>query len=888
MADTPDREAEAARWRRIQELFHAAAARPAGEREAFLREACGDDAALLARVRAMLAADEAEGTMLDAGLAAAAGELLGTPDAALPRQAFGPYRVTGLLGEGGMGVVYRAHRADLGSDVALKVLPDSAISPSRRERFLFEQRALAQLDHPAIARIFDAGTLDDGTPWFAMELVEGRPLTEHCREGNVPYRERLRLFREACEAVRHAHARGILHRDLKPSNILVTVEGRVKLLDFGISKSLEAVANPNDATATGLRLMTPAYAAPEQVVGGTLGVYTDLYALGVMLYELLSGRLPFEVTARTPTEAARLLTERTARRPSIVAAETGALRPPAPRRPEWRDLDTLCLKAMHRDPERRYATVDALIGDLDRYLDGRPLEARGDSFGYRAGKFVRRHAGAVAAAAVTFVVIAGLVTFYTLRLRDSRDAALAESQRSDRVLKFVRDLFRGGDDDAGPSDTLRVVTLLARGVEKTEALVTEPAVRADIERTIGGVYREMGELERADTLLSRAHRRIAGLPAKHAVDRVMSLLDLAFLRVHQARAPEAESLGREADALARRALPPDHPARLDASESLGVLLEYTGSPAEAAPLLEAAVRRHEAAGRPTAELGSAVTELANTYSYLGRTREADSLMRRALEISRAVNGERHPNYATDLINLGESEIGHGRPAAAERLLREALGILHGWYGDDHVRTALAMNLLSRALVLQGRADEALPLARSGAATIERVHGPWHRRTGFALTDLAGLAFEAGRHDEALSGYRKALEILRRSDGERSASVAIQLGNIGGVYLDLRDFARAESAYREALAAIVPVRPGGHPDIGIAHVRLGRALLRLRRFAEAERETKAGYAILLEQVDPGHAYLRAARKDLAAEYEALGRKQEAARFLAELADTAATR
>ncbi|HEX9708671.1 MAG TPA: serine/threonine-protein kinase, partial [Candidatus Thermoplasmatota archaeon] len=260
MAGDPDPEVE--RWRRIQALFHAATELPAPKREEFLRAECGGDDALRERVRAMLSADTGGAGLLDQGLAGAAGRVLGAAEPRLPPQAFSPYRITGLLGEGGMGVVYRAHRDDFSGDAAIKLLRDAAVSPARRERFLFEQRALAQLDHPAIARIHDAGTLEDGTPWFAMELVDGVPVTEFCRARDLHVEARLELFRDACEAVRHAHARAILHRDLKPSNILVREDGRVKLVDFGIAKSLDTLADPAGATRTGLRLMTPAYAAP--------------------------------------------------------------------------------------------------------------------------------------------------------------------------------------------------------------------------------------------------------------------------------------------------------------------------------------------------------------------------------------------------------------------------------------------------------------------------------------------------------------------------------------------------------------------------------------------------------------------------------------------------
>src|SRR5438105_5796168 len=284
---------DAARWERIQALFHEVGdlARPA--QRAFLEAECPEDPALMEEVLALLEEDARSDSQLDRDAAYVAGQVLEEriPPALLDQQ-FGPYRVTQLLGQGGMGVVYLAEREDLGSVAAIKILRDAWLSPDRRERFASEQRTLAQLNHPAIARLYDADTLPDGTPWFVMEYVEGVPLTEFCEQHASSIPERLRLFRAVCEAVEHAHRHLIVHRDLKPSNILVKADGSVKLLDFGIAKQLDSLEQPVDRTRTALRMMTPAYAAPEQIRGEGIGVFTDVYALGVVLYELLAGRMP--------------------------------------------------------------------------------------------------------------------------------------------------------------------------------------------------------------------------------------------------------------------------------------------------------------------------------------------------------------------------------------------------------------------------------------------------------------------------------------------------------------------------------------------------------------------------------------------------------------------
>ena len=284
---------DSARWEGIQTLFHEALDLPAPEQHPFLKAACSDDVTLLAEVEALLAEDAQSGSFLERDVANIAHDLLDrpAPPALSPRQ-FGPYKILRELGEGGMGTVYLAERQDLGNLVAIKILRDAWVSAARRERFLSEQRMLAQLNHPSIARLYDADTLPDGTPWFVMEYVDGVPLTEYCRERKSSIHERLELLRSVSEAVQYAHRHAVIHRDLKPSNILVKSDGTVRLLDFGIAKQLQDLHAPDEHTRTSARLMTPAYAAPEQLAGGAVGVYTDVYALGVLLYEMLTGRLP--------------------------------------------------------------------------------------------------------------------------------------------------------------------------------------------------------------------------------------------------------------------------------------------------------------------------------------------------------------------------------------------------------------------------------------------------------------------------------------------------------------------------------------------------------------------------------------------------------------------
>ncbi|HLU24611.1 MAG TPA: serine/threonine-protein kinase [Longimicrobiales bacterium] len=880
---------DAVRWERVQSLFHAALDHPETERRAFLEAACADDPDILLEVLELLDEDARVGSVLDRGLATIAHEVLELPEPAM--RMFGPYRILRLLGEGGMGVVYLAEREDLGTRVAVKMLRDAALSPARRERFAVEQRTLAQLNHPSIARLYDAGTLPDGTPYIVMEYVEGEPLNAYCARHSATLPERLRLFMAACEAVQHAHRHAIIHRDIKPSNILVTEGGSVKLLDFGVAKHLERQDASADMTRTGLRPMTPAYAAPEQITGDPIGTYADVYALGVVLYELLTGRLPYDLSDRTPGQAEREILEREPERPSVAARRSGSDRASGSLAPvsadprAWADLDVLCMTAMHKDPQRRYRTVDALIRDVERFLTNRPLEARPDSWRYRMGKFLRRHQRPVAAAAVVLCAMIGLVVFYTVRLAAARDAAVAEAARARRIQQFTLSLFEGGDPTVGPSDTTRVLTLLERGVQEAHVLENEPAMKAEVLETLGEIFQKLGDFARAESLLVAAlDLRRERLGADHP-DVVPSLIALGALRQEQARYEEAERLVREALVLGRRHYLSEHPIMIEAMVTLGSVLQARGDFDGATAVLQDAIRLESARGPATPELASALNILAITRHYAGDYEAADSLNLRLLAMSRELYGERHPNVADDLINLGASQFERGRYSEAEELFRQALDIILGFHGPDHHKTASILTILGRALVAQARYDEADDLLRRALAVRERVFGQDHPHVASTLNELAQVAGARGDTELEEAYYRRMSDIYEAAHGTRHYLVGIAKSNLATVFMKRDQYEQAEALLREVVGLFIETLSADHMNTAIARVKLGRVLARRGQWAEAEVESRAGYEIIKAQADPSSNWLRFVRGDLVEAYEALGRPEEAARFRAELVATA---
>jgi len=764
------------RWERIEAHLDEALDLPEDRSPQWL---AGLDDDLRPDVERLLRAARASDGFLEAPAAADAADLVAGETAPGADARIGPYRILGELGRGGMGAVYLAHRDDLDMEVAVKRLPHSVASSRAVNAFLAERRTLARLEHPNIARLLDAGLTENGQPYFDMERIDGRPLTRHCYEEQLDVRARLRLFLEVCGAVDYAHGRLVVHRDLKPSNVMVTRDGIPKLLDFGVAKVLDAA--PAGDTRTVGHFMTPQYASPEQIRGEAINITSDVYSLGAVLYELLGGRPPHDVTTGTPYEMGRAVLET---EPAPLAEAAGpddetaeriaASRRTTPRRLAHQlsgDLATIVGRAMHRDADRRYATAAGLAEDVRRHLDGRPVLARGDSWSYRTGRFLRRNwlqlglAGAALAAAVTFAV------FHNHRIAAERDRAQYQAETADSVSEFLISVFLESDPDRSDDHEATVRDVLARGAERVLADVEgDPAVRARLLDALGEVQRKLGRLREAEPLLEEglALRRQALDPRDPEI--LSSLGHLASLRSELGDPEASLALNREIYARAMDIHGEDHVETVVRLHNLGTALRNAGELAEAEEVLRRSLagrRRHF--GDEHIAVANAVGSLANLVRDQERYEEAAELYAEALRLSQTVYGEDHVRVASIWHNLGRMQVQTNRREEAEHSLDEALRIRRAAYGDDSLR--LESTLATRGALRTDRGDlagaeedyrEALDLA-------SRHVGPRSRAIVAPLTALGRVFARGGRTAEADSTLAEAIAIAQESYGEGHAA-----------------------------------------------------------------------------------------------------------------------
>lgn len=874
------------RWTQIEILFNAVLDREPDARDAFLRTACADDPDLLAEVRSLLAADAYAHPLLDS-LALDAmvlpADLL--PDGILPAEGeqVGPYRIVRPLGRGGMGAVFLAERADgqFEQQVALKLIRGGTASGQIVRRFQSERQILARLQHPQIARLLDGGLTEDGQPYFAMEYVDGVPLDQYCEAHDSSIEERLHLIRAACDAVQSAHRQLVVHRDLKPANILVTADSQVKLLDFGIAKMLaraeDAMSDPA-LTQTGHAVMTPAYAAPEQLRREPVTTATDVYALGMVLYELLAGERPYDLSECSPAEMERIVGAQMPRPPSTVA--------PASRQRLLRgDLDTIVLKALRKEPERRYASAEALAKDLKRHLEGRPVEARPDTATYRTRKFFQRHRAGVTATAAVVVLITALVTFYTMQLAQERDRAQLEAATATQVSDFLQDLFTVADPSASGGEDVTARTLLDEGAERIESELTgQPAVQARMMQVMGEVYQSLGAFDAAAPLLERSLTLRRALPDVPPPDVAASLNSLAVLHQETGAYATADSLYRAALAIQEAEQGPDNPAVAATLHNWGTLLHFQGEYDQADALFQRAVTiRSTQFGEADPQTASTLNEIATLRFDRDDLDGAEALYRQTLDVRRAHFEGDHPELAASLNNLAMVLRHKGQFEESEVLYREALAMRERLYDGPHPDVAHSLNHLARLYSNMGDYAAAEPVAREALAMRIDAFGEDHVETTASMGNLAGILGGLGRHAEQAGLYRRALEVNEGRLGREHPYVAALSYSLASALHASGDGTAAESYYRESLALHRQLFPDGHVNTAFPLIRLGALLTETGRAVEAEPLLREAITLRTDGLGADHWQVAVARSTLGLCLTEAGRYAEAEPLLVESHD-----
>jgi serine/threonine-protein kinase len=851
-------------WGKLKEMFRTAIEYEPQQRAAFLDQVCLDSPDLRREIESLLASHDGAANFIETPVFAENVKALVEPRSeSVEGQRVGHYQLIREIGRGGMGMVYLAERADdqYQQLVAIKVVRRGMDTDDIVRRFRNERQILAALEHPNIARLLDGGTTEDGRPYLVMEFVEGTPVTDYCDNHRLTTNERLELFRTICAAVQHAHQNLVVHRDLKPSNILITPDGTVKLLDFGIAKVLnpELSALESELTRTEMRVLTPDYASPEQVRGEKLTTAADVYSLGIVLYELLTGHRPYRSTRTPPHEFARLICEREPTRPStavnqIEVVTHGESKPQTTITPEFvsrardtqpdklrrrlsGDLDNIVLMALRKEPRRRYESAAQFAADIERHLNGLPVIARKDTFAYRTSKFVGRHrVGVAAAAAVLLALLAGLAaTVWQARVASrERDQARAEQVKAEQLNKFLQSMLSAASPEEKGREA-KVIEVMEDAAARIETeFAGQPELKAQALLTIGQTYDQIGLVNQAEAPLREALRLNLSLYGENNQATALSMIYLSTPLMNKSNFVEAESLLSKAVAIERRLSP-------SGSKDLALALFVLG---------ELYVRKIE-------------------------FEKAKPLLQESVSISDKISGENNEDSATTLISLGRAQHFSGDLAGAETTYRKSIVIFRGLPQRYETRLAMVLLNLGRLLTEKGSYDEGINAIREGESIYQK-----QGETFFLFEAKAYLcrAFANRGDDEQVTTEGvKTIEMGRRLDLESAPDFISTLRFLG---LGLTHTGRAKEAepyLREALDRSAKSSTNHEVFYALAQGALGECLTAQKRYNEAEPLLVASYEVLKKSPPPNSPQIKSALQRLVTLYENWGKHDAANQY-----------
>ncbi len=876
---------------RLDELFFRAAELSGEERRAFLDEECGGQPELRAELESLLSADEDALDFLEDPVAVSripGLDLSAEPERELAGLELGPWRLCEEIGAGGMGKVYRAERSDsqFDKDVAIKLLRPGLDTDELLPRFRSERQVLAQLEHPNIARLLDGGVTESGQPYIVMEYVEGAPIHRHAETRHLSIDQRLDLFLDVCSAVSYAHQKLIVHRDLKPGNILVDEAGRVKLLDFGIAKVIEHQDPDELSTQTGLAMMTPTYASPEQIRGEPVSTATDVYSLGVVLYELLTGERPYKIDGCSPAEVERILLEREPTRPSLAVQDVSSSK--SPRLPgdrgDWSrrlsgDLDNIVSMALRKEPERRYPTVEHLAADIRRHLDGYPVEARPSTARYRAGKFVSRNRVAVLAAgalALTLSAAAVVSTMLFIRTQRAKDEAERQRATAQEVTRHLRGVLEGADPHKSRDKDLMVREMLDDASAQINEL--EGAAAASLHLTVGTAYKNVAEFAKARSHLTAAVDLFRRDP-ESKVQLVEAMRGLGNIEVELEETETANETLENALRICRELEGEDHGEEGRVARSLAVLRRKQGRYEESESLHRLAVELSEASGgKVSLDRMGALNDLAMLLVQQGRYEEALRSSEDALRLSRELTGERSFETAQILQNVGWAKNQLPGESDSVELIAQAIEIYVELFPEDHPRLTSAWVNYGIALNKVGRTDEAIEIMERQVELTKARFGEDNRDVATHVANLGFLLGERGDHLAAAEHHAEARRIYEKHMGGDHPWVAITLFNEASSRHEAGQMAEARAACRRSLEIRRAALRPDHPDIARSLHLLAEIAIEESRAGEAVEPAREAVRIREQELGEDHRMTSASRLLLVRVLGELGRGTEADQLL----------
>jgi serine/threonine protein kinase/tetratricopeptide (TPR) repeat protein len=916
---------------RARELAEAAVALPRHEREAFVRARAGSAAEASAALK-LLEQHDSRTLSLGSGPGDTS---FGSPMAAAPPgeragDVVGSYKLLEVLGEGGFGTVWLAERrAPMVQRVALKVIKPGMDSKAVIARFEQERQALAVMDHPNVARVFDAGATAGGRPYFVMELVQGEPLTLYCDRRRMTVRQRLELFIPVCEAVQHAHTKGVIHRDLKPSNVLVAErDGKPipKVIDFGVAKSIShALSRSTIFTEMGQIIGTPEYMSPEQAEQGALDIdtRTDVYSLGVLLYELLTGGLPFEPQALRKAgyaEIQRIIREVDPPRPSTKLTSMGDAAVEAAKHRHTRldalakelrsELEWIPLKAMRKERDRRYRSPSELADDIRNYLSGRALLAGPESNGYRAKKFLRRHRGPVLAGAMVVLALVGGVVGTSVGMmrandaaererlakeeaqdqramaveaaskeRAAREAEAKERARAEAASGFLTTMFASIDPEKAQGRDITVKEIIDDAAGKVgEAFKDEPAVEASLRETLGETYGQMARYAEAREQFTRTlELRTRVLGAEHR-ETLVTKFNLAAMNLQLGDLTTAGRLLAETMESRRKVLGPEHSETLLTQSLLGYVKQLEGDNEGALQIYrETLALQKKVAGPDAKDTVETMSSVADVLQDLGRLDEARAVAEELVASATRLQGpegrltlQARSILAAILKDLGKYD-------ESEKILREVLETKRKVFGPDHTEVFTTTNILALTLEQLKKQAEAVGLLADIVERATKVLGPEHDTTLTYRANLGRMKQLSGDLEGSEREMREVLEIRERVNGKDAQPTLVLMNNLGLLLLDQKKPAEAEPIFREMLAGLSAILPPEHWMFGAAKVNVGECLSDQGKYEEAEKLMVEGYEHLAKVLPAGHSRVSGAAKALATMYEKWQKPEKAAEW-----------